>query len=83
MSKLEAARESLRSSSPATWHSARKAVEASASATTTSHLGTEHLHEDLGIDLHAAAHSTSTTEALHRVHEVFATVIACTFPMSH
>lgn len=67
MSKLEASRKSLCSSSPAAWHAAPEAVKAPSASAATSHLGTEHLHEDLGVDLHTTTHSTST-EPFHRVH---------------
>lgn len=85
MSELEAAGEALGSASSTSWHppEALEASSASASAATASHLGTEHLHEDLGIDLHTAASThalSSSMEAFHGVDEVFATVVASTFP---
>jgi hypothetical protein len=79
MSELEATWEALRSSSSTTRHAAAEAVEAATSAA-ASHLGTEHLHQDLGIDLHAAAHSTTSAKALHRVYEIFSAIVACAFP---
>jgi hypothetical protein len=85
MSKLEAARKTLWSSSLSTsWHSTGESVESSSTSPTASHpahLGTKHLHEDLGIDLHASTTThSSPAECVHRVHQVLATIVACTFP---
>lgn len=80
MSELEPTWETLWStSSTTTWHAAAEAVEAATSAA-ASHLGAEHLHQDLGIDLHAATHSTPSTKALHWVYEVFSAIVARAFP---
>jgi hypothetical protein len=49
-------------------------------STATAHLSSKHLHENLGIDIHASTHS-ATTEALHWIHEIFTTVVPCTLPV--
>lgn len=83
MSELEATGEPLRSSTGTTTAghtTASKAVEASAAAaTTTAHLGTEHLHEDLRVDLHPTS-TAAAVESVHRVDEILTTVVAGTLP---
>jgi hypothetical protein len=83
MSELEAAREPLRSSArtAAAGHTtAPEAMETpAATATTTAHLGTEHLHEDLRVDLHPTA-AAAAVESFHGVHEVLTTIVAGTLP---
>jgi hypothetical protein len=87
--ELEAPREALRCaslSSSASWHTASKAVESTSSATApathTTHLRTEHLHQDLGIDAHSAATThTATAKSFHWINEVFTTVITCSLPI--
>lgn len=53
----------------------------------TAHLATHHVEQHLGADTtaHAAAHAAAaeaaTTEHVSRVHEIFAAVVACAFPV--
>jgi hypothetical protein len=81
----EALRASLTTAAPRhpPRHSAAKAVEAPSTTTPSStHLGSEHLHQDLWIDLHASTHS-STAEPFHWVYEVFSAIISSPFSRNY
>jgi hypothetical protein len=87
--KREASRKSLwcaslsSSSWHSAWHAATKAVETPASTSphsTASHLGSKHLHQDLGVDTHSSSHPTST-KTFHWIDKIFTTIVSSTLPV--
>jgi hypothetical protein len=82
--KREASRESLwraslsSSSWHSAWHTTAKAVETPAS--TSSHLGSKHLHQNLGVDIHSPSHPTST-KTFHWIDKIFTTIVSSTLPV--
>lgn len=50
------------------------------STTAAAHLGTEHLHENLRVNIHATTHSTAA-ESFHGVNEILAAIVTRSLPV--